>query len=260
MRIIGAGTREGFEYTVRETFWTVPNVITVLRFLLVPVFVHFVSQVEYMTAFWVLVALAATDWIDGFIARFFDQMSTVGRWLDPLADRLAMVIVTLTLVYFEIAPEWLIWAILIPDLVLFANSALLFAGSPHLPVSGMGKVRTACLMISLPMLLLAELPEFSGWLGGLFPLVADSLLVAGAVMHVIASIDYFIQAHAKFRRLRTAGINTWRRSSWAKLGVRVSPRDPLLYPDQEGRAPAASAAPEQPQDSAERQGGRSVSE
>lgn len=228
MRLIGAGTREGFEYTVRQTFWTVPNIVTVLRFLLVPVFVHFVSRDEYMTAFWVLVILAATDWIDGFVARFFNQLSTVGRWLDPFADRLAMVIVTLTLVYFEIAPAWLLWAILIPDLVLFVNSALLFAGTPHLSVSGMGKVRTACLMISLPMLLLAQLPEFSEWLGGLFPLVADSLLVAGAVMHTIASIDYLIQAWAKFRSLRKAGINTWNRSSWARIGVAATARDPLL--------------------------------
>lgn len=242
MRIIGAGTRKGFEYTVKETFWTVPNVVTVLRFLLVPVFVHFLSEEEYMTAFWVLVILAATDWIDGFIARFFNQISTVGRWLDPLADRVAMVIVSLALVYFEIAPEWLIWAILIPDLVLLANSAILFAGTPHLSVSGMGKVRTAFLMISLPMLLLAQLPEFAERLNGLFPLVADSLLVSGAVMHIIASIDYLFQAWAKFRRLRKAGVNPWRRSTWAKIGVTVRTRDPLLRPERPAPPVASDTA------------------
>lgn len=222
VRLIGAGTREGFDYTVKETFWTVPNVVTVLRFLLVPVFVLLLSEHNYLAAFWVLAALAATDWIDGFIARFFDQMSTVGQWLDPLADRLAMVIVTLALVSFGIAPEWLLWAILIPDVILFLNALLLFAGNPHLRVSVMGKVRTGCLMISLPLLLLAQLPEFAQWLGGLFPLVAESVLVAGAVMHVIASIDYLIQAHAKFRRLRTAGINPWNRKAWAPPAVRTA--------------------------------------
>lgn len=242
MRIIGAGTRQGLEYTVKETFWTVPNIVTVLRFLLVPVFVYFLGAEEYMTAFWVLVILAATDWIDGFLARFFNQISTVGRWLDPLADRLAMVIVTLALVYFEIAPEWLIWAILIPDLLLFANSAILFAGTPHLSVSGMGKVRTAFLMISLPMLLLAQLPEFAELLNGLFPLVADSLLVSGAVMHIIASIDYLIQAWVKFRRLRKAGVNPWRRSTWAKIGVAVRTNDPLLRPERSAPLDTRDAA------------------
>ncbi|GAA1813902.1 CDP-alcohol phosphatidyltransferase family protein [Nesterenkonia flava] len=216
MRLIGAGTREGFEYTVKTTFWTVPNVITILRFLLVPVFVWFVSEGSYWEAFWVLVVLGATDWIDGFVARFFNQLSTVGRWLDPLADRLAMVIVTAALVYFEVAPSWLLWLILLPDFLLFLNSAVLFAGSPQLPVSGMGKIRTACLMVALPLLLLAQLEDFAELLAGLFPLVAESLLIAGGIMHVIASLDYFFQAHAKFRRLRTQGINPWDRKRWAQ--------------------------------------------
>lgn len=235
MRIFGAGTREGVEYTVRETFWTVPNVVTVLRFLLIPVFVYFVREGEYMSAFWVLVALGATDWLDGFIARSFNQMSTVGRWLDPLADRLAMIIVTLTLVSFEIAPGWLISLILIPDCVLLLTSLAFFAGSPQLSVSGMGKVRTACLMVSLPMLLLAELPEFAERIGGLFPLVAESLLVAGAVMHIIASLDYFIQALGKFRRLRAADINPWRRSTWARIGVAAPAQEPLVRKPAPGR-------------------------
>lgn len=230
---MGAGTRKGFEYTVKRTFWTVPNCVTVLRFLLVPVFVVLVGNSLYMEAFWVLVALAATDWIDGFIARFFNQMSTVGQWLDPLADRLAMTIVVLTLVIFEIAPLWLLWVILIPDLILFLNAALLFAGTPHLKVSGMGKVRTAFLMISLPMLLLSQLPRFADALWGQFPLVAESLLLAGLVMHVIASVDYLIQAYTKFRRLRTAGINPWHRKEWVASSA-IAP------------APAHAQPPDQP--------------
>lgn len=231
MRIIGAGTRTSFQYTVKETFWTVPNIVTVLRFLLVPVFVYQVAGENYLPAFWTLAVLGATDWIDGFIARFFDQMSTVGQWLDPLADRLAMLIVTLTLVQFQLAPGWLLVVILVPDAVLFLNAMLLFAGNPHLQVSPMGKVRTASLLISLPLLLLVDLPEFSGWLGGLFPLVVESVLVAGAVMHVIASIDYFYQAQVKFRRLRRAGINTWKRRTWIPQDAAAP--DPVLARNQQ---------------------------
>src|SRR5699024_11030759 len=163
VRLIGAGTRGNVEYRIRRTFWTAPNVITVLRFLLVPVFVLLVAEQNYLTAFWVLAVLGATDWIDGFIARFFNQMSTVGQWLDALADRLAMLIVTLTLVHFQVAPDWLLLVILSPDAVLFLNALLLFAGNPHMQVSPMGKVRTAGLLISLPLLLLVDLPEFAGW-------------------------------------------------------------------------------------------------
>lgn len=223
MRLIGAGTRKSFDYTVKKTFWTVPNVVTVLRFLLVPVFVHQLAEENYLSAFWVLAALGATDWIDGFIARFFDQMSTVGQWLDPLADRLAMLVVTLTMVHFQIAPVWLLAVIFVPDALLLLNALLLFAGNPHLQVSPMGKVRTASLLIGFPLLLLIDLPEFAAWFGGLFPLVVESVLVAGAVMHVVASIDYFYQAHMKFRRLRAAGINPWIRRSWVPQQVASDP-------------------------------------
>ncbi len=59
MRLIGAGTQDGFDYTIRETFWTAPNIVTVLRFLLIPVFVLLVAEHQYMAAFWVLVVSPA---------------------------------------------------------------------------------------------------------------------------------------------------------------------------------------------------------
>lgn len=212
MRLIGAGTREGFEYTVRETFWTVPNVITLLRFLLVPVFVLCVARQEYMTAFWVLAVLSSTDWVDGFIARRFDQMSTVGQWLDPLADRLSLIIVTVTLVGFDVAPVWALPAILIPDLLLFLNAVLRFRGSPELPVTVLGKIRTACLLVATPLILLARTEELGH---GLLPIIAESVLAAGCLMHIVASADYLVQAHAKARRLRREGVNPRNRAQWS---------------------------------------------
>lgn len=212
MRFIGAGTREGFEYTVRGTFWTVPNVITVLRFLLVPVFILCVAHAEYMTAFWVLAVLSSTDWVDGFVARRFDQMSTVGQWLDPLADRLSLIIVTVTLVGFGVAPAWALPAILIPDLLLFLNAVLLFRGSPELSVSVLGKIRTACLLVATPLILLARTEELSR---GVFPTVAESVLAAGCLLHILASLDYFLKAHAKARHLRHEGLAPTRRAQWS---------------------------------------------
>ena len=213
VRLFGAGTREGYQYTPRKTFFTVPNVITVLRFLLVPVFVWMVSEGEYLNALWVLLILAATDWIDGFIARFFDQVSTVGKWLDPLADRVAVVVITFTLAYFEVIGFWVVWVIFVPDMVLFINSALLFGGSPQLKVSPVGKVRSAALMLTFPVILLVPA---EAWDFELLPLIADSLLIAACAMHLIASVDYLWQAWGKFRYLRRQRINPWNRKLWAQ--------------------------------------------
>lgn len=199
MRLIGAGTQDGFEYTIRETFFTVPNIVTVLRALLIPVFVWLVAQDLYMAAFWVLVVLSGTDWIDGYIARRFDQMSTVGQWLDPLADRLALIIVSATLAAYGIVPIWVVLAVVIPDLVLSVNTYLLFKGPPPLKVTLLGKLRTACLLIGLPLALLGS----TGMLReSPIPDIAFVLLALGAGMHIIASVDYFIKARREAGRQR----------------------------------------------------------
>lgn len=199
MRLIGAGTQDGFEYTVRETFWTVPNIITVLRFPLIPIFVWLVAQSEYLAAFWVLAVLSSTDWIDGYIARRFDQMSTVGQWLDPVADRLALIIVSATLVGFDVIPLWVLLAVVIPDLVLSVNTYLLFKGPPPLKVTVLGKIRTACLLVGLPLALLGS----TGMLReSLVPALAVALLALGSALHIIASVDYFIKARQTAARLR----------------------------------------------------------
>lgn len=199
MRLIGAGTQDGFEYTVRETFWTVPNIITVLRFPLIPIFVWLVAQGEYLAAFWVLAVLSSTDWIDGYIARRFDQMSTVGQWLDPVADRLALIIVSATLVGFDVIPLWVLLAVVIPDLVLSVNTYLLFKGPPPLKVTVLGKIRTACLLVGLPLALLGS----TGMLReSLVPALAVALLALGSGLHIIASVDYFIKARQTAARLR----------------------------------------------------------
>ncbi|GAB3187852.1 CDP-alcohol phosphatidyltransferase family protein [Nesterenkonia suensis] len=213
MRFIGAGTREGFEYTLHETFWTVPNVITIVRFLLLPVFVWLVAEGSYMAAFWVLAVLSSTDWVDGYIARRFDQLSVIGQWLDPLADRLSLMIVTFTLVLFQVAPLWVVLAVIIPDMVLLLNALLLFRGSPELKVSVLGKIRTACLLIGAPLILLARTPQLDD---AVWVLTAELVLAAGCLMHIAASIDYLVKAHGKARQLRREGIRPRDRARWAE--------------------------------------------
>ena len=211
MRFVGAGTREGFEYTLHETFWTVPNVVTVVRLLLIPIFMWFVAEGSYLTAFWVLALLSGTDWVDGYIARRFDQLSTVGRWLDPLADRVSMTLVTLTLVVFSVAPLWVVLAVAIPDLILFITFAVLFKGDPHWPSTLLGKIRTACLMLGAPLILLASTP---GLVDTMLRTTAELLLAAGCLMHIAASIDYLVKARRKARQLRSRGIRPRDRTRW----------------------------------------------
>ncbi|BAS08177.1 putative CDP-diacylglycerol--glycerol-3-phosphate 3-phosphatidyl-transferase [Arthrobacter sp. Hiyo4] len=119
MRFIGAGARPGRPQVDHDRVFTIPNALTVLRFMGVPLFVWLVlAQKEYGTAVVVLVVMAGTDWIDGYVARRFDQASKLGRVMDPLADRLALIAVAVTLVIAGVVHWLYLAALLVPDAVL----------------------------------------------------------------------------------------------------------------------------------------------
>ncbi|MBG6180662.1 CDP-alcohol phosphatidyltransferase family protein [Arthrobacter sp. CAN_A1] len=196
IRLIGAGARPGHENDELATFWTLPNIITVIRFLGVPLFVYLIVNNEDALAVITLVVLGSTDWVDGYIARRFNQVSSVGKWLDPIADRTALIVIAVVFVVDGIAPAWLVWTIVIPDAILILNALILFRGPLHLPVTNVGKIRTALLLIGSPMLLLYRVPGFDlQWL----LVAANILLVLGCIGHLIAFYGYFTAAHRKYR-------------------------------------------------------------
>lgn len=188
-----SGSRTDYSTAV----FTVPNIITIVRFLGTPLFVWLVlARHEYGWGVFVLAMMGCTDWIDGFVARKLNQTSQLGRIMDPLADRVALVAVIITLVVAKILPLWLLLLLLVPDVVLLAVTLYFFRGDAGLKVTMLGKTRTAALMVGTPMLLLAKATDsgFAFWL-------AWAILGAGMVMHVIAFAQYLVAVLAKHREL-----------------------------------------------------------
>lgn len=176
---------------------TIPNIITVVRFLGTPLFVWLVlARHEYGWGVFVLALMGCTDWIDGFVARKLNQTTQLGRILDPLADRVALVAVSITLVVAHILPLWLLLLLVIPDVVLLSVTLYCFRGDADLKVTMLGKTRTAALMIGTPMLLLAKALD-----SDLTYILAWVFLGAGMVMHVIAFSQYMVAVLAKHREL-----------------------------------------------------------
>lgn len=201
IRLIGAGGKPGETPAELDTFWTVPNIITVVRFLGVPLFVMFIVQREYAAAVITLVLLGSTDWVDGYVARRFGQVSSVGKWLDPVADRTALIVIAVTFVVDGVAPAWLVWTIVIPDAILIINALILFHGPISLPVTNIGKIRTALLLVGSPLLLLQRVEGFDQpWL----EITATTLLLLGCIGHLIAFYGYFTAAHRVYRLERSA--------------------------------------------------------
>ncbi len=97
---------------------TIPNILTVIRLLLVPVIIWAINAGLLELAFWIFVFAGVSDGIDGFIARHFNQASELGAYLDPLADKALLVSIFIMLGLTGHLPNWLVIAVVSRDLLI----------------------------------------------------------------------------------------------------------------------------------------------
>ena len=143
---------------------TVPNVITMVRLACLPVFVWllFGQDNEYAAA-WLLGALGATDWVDGFIARRWKQVSTLGKVLDPVADRLLLFVGIGCILVEGSVPLVVAVLVLVREaLISLATVALAAMGARRIDVTWFGKAGTFCNLFAFPFFL-AGGDEQLGW-------------------------------------------------------------------------------------------------
>lgn len=136
---------------------TVPNALSALRLVGVPVFCWLVLTRHDGAALLVLIVSGVSDYLDGYLARRWNQVTRVGQLLDPLADRLYIVTTVLALGWRGIVPWWLVVALLLRDVLLSATIPVLARhGYGPLPVHFLGKTATFALLYAFPLLLLAD--------------------------------------------------------------------------------------------------------
>jgi cardiolipin synthase len=154
---------------------TVPNLITVVRLSLLPVFVWLLFGADdRAAAAWLLAALGTTDFFDGYIARHFDQVSDLGKVLDPVADRLLFFVGVGSILIDGSVPVWFAIAVLAREvLVAGATLALAALGAARVDVTWFGKAGAFGLMIAFPLFLAshsdlswANVADDYAWLAG----------------------------------------------------------------------------------------------
>ena len=148
---------ERSDQAVSERVLTVPNVLSALRLVGVPVFLWAIVTEQDVLALVLLAASGITDWLDGAIARRYGLVSRLGQLLDPVADRLYIASTLLGLAWREIVPWWLV-AVLVAREVFMAVVVLIAKrhGWLGLPVHFAGKAATFNLLYAFPLLLLAD--------------------------------------------------------------------------------------------------------
>ncbi|WP_245866710.1 CDP-alcohol phosphatidyltransferase family protein [Diaminobutyricimonas aerilata] len=149
------------ERIVSDRVLTVPNALSFVRLLLVPVFLVLIVRGEDMWALIVLVISTVTDFFDGVIARRFGQITRLGQLLDPAADRLFIFAAVIGLAVRDVVPWWLMILLISRDLLLVVLGIVLANhGFGPLPVHHLGKFATFALFYAFPVLMLGQaVPE-----------------------------------------------------------------------------------------------------
>jgi len=175
----------------RQDEWrTVPNAISAARLLLLPVFLVLIVGQHYWSAMVVIAVVFVTDFLDGFIARRTNTTSELGRWLDPVADRITVIVVVIAFVAGGLVPWPVLPLLLVPDLLLSAYALFVLAGASF-PVTWVGKIRTALIFVGLLLVLVAAVvvDQFGGSGGAASGGAASVPLAdAGAVARTIGLV------------------------------------------------------------------------
>ena len=165
---------------------TVPNILSLIRILTIPVFVLLLlHHGTELAGLLVLGAVVSTDWIDGYVARHTGQVSNLGKLLDPIADRLALIAALLAMVARHAFPLWAALLVIGRDLaILVAGLVLLVRYRLRLDVRWIGKTATFALMVGIPAI---------AW--GNFDLALHRpMLIFGWVVFLVGLALYYVAA------------------------------------------------------------------
>ena len=141
---------------------TIPNALSLARLACVPIFLWllFHHPIHRVAAAWLMAALGLTDWVDGYVARHFHQVSTFGKVLDPVADRILLGVGVVAIMIDGAVPIWVgVLAIAREGLVSVAVLALAALGARRIDVQWVGKAGAFALMMAFPFFLASHAPD-----------------------------------------------------------------------------------------------------
>ena len=193
-----AGDRPALTSGEVDSLYTVPNLFTLLRLLCLPLFLYLLFGLDDpAAAAWLLGALGATDWVDGYLARRLGQVSEFGKKFDPTVDRLLFIVALVAIIIADAAPTWFCVAVLVREVLVGATIAVatVFFNMQRFDVTWWGKLATALLMFAIPGFMLggSDFPlhavfEAASWILGIPALVLSWVTAIAYIPKIRAGI------------------------------------------------------------------------
>ena len=137
--------------------WNIPNMLTLLRIALIPVMVVLLLSPTRKAGFWsaaVFAVASTTDWLDGYLARRMGIVTTFGKFLDPIADKLIVMAALIMILPFDRVPAWMVLVILGREIIITGLRGLASTEGIVIPASNLGKFKTIFQIVAILGLLL----------------------------------------------------------------------------------------------------------
>ncbi len=180
-----------------------PNILTLIRIFMIPIFMvvlllkvpggktYFPYQ-DYIAAAIFIIA-AATDGLDGYIARKLRQVTNLGKFLDPLADKLLVSAALISLVELKLVSAWIVWIILAREFAVTGIRAIAAADGVVISASKLGKLKTLTQVIAISALILRDWP-----LSLLNIYVGQPMMYIALILTIISGVDYLLKSRHLF--------------------------------------------------------------
>jgi cardiolipin synthase len=180
------------------TVLNVPNFLTLLRIVAIPIFLILLEDLRYREALAVFVAAGITDGLDGAIARLTHTKTTLGAYLDPAADKALLVSAFIALGFMHVVPRWLVVLVISRDVVIVLGYFLLFVMTQHtmeVQPTVSGKASTALQLLSVTTVLVALIEP-----GLLSAPVQYGVFYASGAVTALAGLQYMYRGLAWLQR------------------------------------------------------------
>ena len=174
-------------------FKHLPNILTIIRFLLIPLILYFIFTGNYLFAFVFFTVSGITDIADGCIARKFNLISNFGKLMDPLADKLTQISVLAALVIVKIIPVWILAIVLLKEFIMVVGASFLYGKDVVVYSRWYGKLATVLFYLAIVVSLLLSKFNLTGIWSNLDMLLYYIALIAT----VFALIMYVLTLYNK---------------------------------------------------------------
>jgi CDP-diacylglycerol--glycerol-3-phosphate 3-phosphatidyltransferase len=175
-----------------------PNLVTIIRILSIPFVVYFLYEPTKEKCFYgaiIFLFAALTDWVDGYMARYMKEVTNLGKFLDPLADKLLVTTALILLLYHKWIPVWAVLIILVREIIVMGLRDIAAVQGDVVPASFTGKIKTFLQMLAIFFLLLHYRYHISEpyYMTLDFHNIGYDLLIIAVIATVWSGIDYIIK-------------------------------------------------------------------